>query len=306
MRVWSCCLGLMLAACASSTTSASSGSATGAAAIDAAIGADTAAADADPADAGPPPDPLVQGDNVLTVAGIDRHVRVYFPDAPDHAPVVFAWHGSGDSGKNFANALGATKLAVSSGAIIVVPNACSNDSDDPTCPVLPFTWGWKDEAGGMDATLFDDVLARLDATTSIDKDRVYVVGFSAGALETTWLLLHRADKLAGAVTFSGGTGDLLPYVKPSWSIPVMAFSGGAQDQVIISFAETTADLVQHLASDGSFVLACDHGLGHTVPPGGLSAAWKFLQSQTHGVSESPTAATGAKGFPSYCQVVGSK
>jgi predicted esterase len=295
--------GAVACASTSSTTTANSSAPT----ADAATASDTATApDTPPVDAAPPPEPFVEGDNVLVTAGLERHVRVYFPADVQQAPVVFAWHGSGDKAKSFASALQASKLAQATGAIVVVPDACSNTLNPPpaNCAVLPFTWGWKFEAGGIDAPLFDDVLARLAATASIDSKRIYSLGFSAGALQTTWLLMNRADKLAAAVTFSGGTSDFLPYQKPVWPLPVMAFSGGASDQVIIQFAESTADMVQHLVADGSFVIDCKHNQGHTVPSNGLTAAWKFLSAQTLGQTESPTAATGAQGFPSYCKVAG--
>jgi hypothetical protein len=95
------------------------------------------------------------------------------PDAPAGValPVVFVFHGAGSTGAA-ARTYG-LEAAADGGAIFVYPDAVHG------------TW----DVGGRsaDARRVELALRRLSETRCIDPDRVYVTGFSAGAVFTLYL-----------------------------------------------------------------------------------------------------------------------
>jgi hypothetical protein len=87
---------------------------------------------------------------------------------------------------------------------------------------------------------------------------------------------------------------------------VLVAWGGQTDQFgggIINFFDTSAELRKDLRKDGHFVLACNHGLGHTVPPGGPQFGLEFLLAHTWKDGSSPLANGPLPAvFPNYCTV----
>lgn len=258
-------------------------------------------------DVGPsetPPDPVAYsggacpefsaGANTFTSYDLERSVSVYLPDDPAGAGLVFLWHGAGDSAGNFARALGAQTIADEYDVIAVVPSASG---------ALPFEWAiMPDNDRDIDATLFDDVVSCLDAQYDIDNTRIYTTGFSAGALWSTWLTLHRSEYLAASTTFSGGTDrTIIGYETPARQIPVLAIHGGPSDvfAVIIHFDEMTQAMTDALVADGHPVIECDHDSGHTIPFDPYEWAFPFLFSQVYGVPSLPSEPLDAP-WPDWC------
>ncbi len=249
---------------------------------------------------------LQTGRIAIQAGGFTRHVRVFPPADPVGKPVIFLWHGLGDTASNFSAGFSAKTRAVASDVTIIVPEACYQEDAVPGCTPGLFTWSSTGNSD-PDAALFDTTLACLDQQWQIDRSRVYTIGFSAGALWSTWLLMHRSDYLAAAVTFSGGIIDnVLPYLAPTYNLPVLTAWGGDTDQFangLVDFNQATATLRADLRKDGHFVLACNHGLGHTVPPQGPDFALKFVLNHAwkDGVSPYATAGLGSD-FPKYCAI----
>ncbi len=315
------CLALSCFACESTPAVTTSGALSADASGADASGADSGSAGADtqvdvpPADVPPPELPaapvpyagecpaFVSGNNTIESAGFKRSFKLYLPAEPTGAPVLFLWHGLGDNASHFATSSGAKGLATKYGIITIVPAACAESSATKGCDPGLFTWA-SDGSKDADVRFFDDVTACLDQNYATDRKRIYTAGFSAGALWSTWLLMHRADRLAAAVVFSGGVMDAIPYVQPAYKLPVLVAWGGEQDQFgggLVKFAETSAELRAGLRKDGHYVLACDHGLGHTVPADGLKFGLTFLLAHSWKDGSSPytTEALPAV-FPKYC------
>lgn len=317
-------IGLCAAACGSSANGA--GAATADAAEDTLVAADTAAdvpIDAAVAEVPTGPQPSAPkaytgtcpafsaGKLEIESAGYKRRAYVSLPDEPAGAPVVFLWHGLGDTAADMKSAFGADALAKKTGAVVITPDSCCNapgapSNGQPNCCVLMTGWGFTDDAPKGDAQLFDDLLSCADSTLKIDRTRVYTTGFSAGALWSTWLLMHRADYLAAAVLFSGGVNDFVPYLKPSYKLPVLSAWGGDTDifmNGLIDFQASSADLRKNLRKDGHFVVGCNHGGGHTVPGGGPKFAFDFLLQHVWKDGSSPYLASGLPAtYPKYCAI----
>jgi hypothetical protein len=230
-----------------------------------------------------------------------RTFRVHLPRETDGAGVLFLWHGNGDSAEGFDRYMDGEGLARELGVITVIPDAGAGG--------LGLDWSVPPNDTKGDAGFFDDMLACLSAQYPLDLRRVYSAGFSAGALWTSWLAMNRADHLAAAVTFSGGSDGgamgiavVNGYKTPAWDIPVLMTEGGPSDQVIVNFEDMTESMSTQLREDGSTVVVCSHGEGHTPPSGFDRWAWDFLDAHVYGRLPSPYAggADPSGKLPGYC------
>ena len=246
---------------------------------------------------------LTAGTNTIEAAGSMRQVQIIMPDEPHLAGVAFAWHGLGGNANAFASTMDATNIAASEHLIVVVPTP-----DYQPLTTFPPTWRLVGDPG-PDLTLFDDVLACLENQYDIDNSRVYTTGFSAGGLWSTRLVIERAQTLAAATIWSGGTGagGLLEvsYSTPDHTLPVLVAWGGPGDQwsssgYTMDFNAGSLDFSQNLVADGHHVMQCDHQGGHSIPSGGPEWGWHFMTSQQFGDEANESSNL----FPSYCVVLG--
>ncbi len=236
------------------------------------------------------------GTQDLVSNGADRQIEAYWPQNHE-GPIglLYAWHGLGDRANSFGQVLDLDDFANENDILVVVPWSQAPDL---------VTWNFL-SGGGDDLALFEDVRNCAAQHFELDTSRVWSMGFSFGAIWTTFLTMQSSDILAGSVVFSGGTGDSiqLQYFTPVRQIPVLAAWGGAADQynglVQADFSETTADFTDHLEADGHTVVRCDHGLGHTVPYEYDDILKKFLLKEVFGVP-SPHADGDVSDLPSYC------
>jgi predicted esterase len=232
---------------------------------------------------------LAGGDMTFTSGAKSRTARIYLPEEPAGAGVLYLWHGLGDNVSNFSAALQAQTLAQTYGWIVVVP------SMEPAVGLMPALWGFPSLLGGIpdaDLALFDDLAACIDATWDIDRSRIYTLGFSGGALWSSYLVLHRSEVLAGAVSLSGGVSpaDQDPpttfhYETPLRQLPVLLGHGGAGDIynaviVVLEFNTMTEIFADALVADGHFTIICRHGMGHYFPSGVGTSALQFLSAHT--------------------------
>lgn len=244
------------------------------------------------------------GKNDVMVGTRKRSFELWIPAVPKGAPVVFIWHGLGDTPTNIATYFQASKLASERGAIVVAPyDCCSSNLDD--CCATPYVWGFGTYSSDSDITMFDDILSCLEQEADIDNTRVYTTGFSAGALWSTNLVVQRGEYLAAAVIFSGGTGNLVKYETPKYKVPVLLAHGGDDDIFaggLVKFKSLITTFAEQLYNDGHFVAICDHGLGHSVPYDG--AVWDaiFLFAHQWSDGSSPFKDGLTSDFPDYCQV----
>jgi predicted esterase len=237
----------------------------------------------------------------------DRTFLLFVPAPRSERPgLLFLWHGLGDSARNFASAFNAQDAAEQHNLVIVVPTPIL-----PSIGGLPI-WGFSSDHD-VDETLFDDVRTCAADKLAIDPRRVYTMGFSAGGLWSTHLVIHRSDALAAAVIFSGGAsmdGTFSPrYEAPRYTTPVLLTHGGSTDVFggFVFFQQLVEYLASHLVADGHYVLPCYHSRGHRLPTGATAWSFDFLVAHTFspgrsGQSVSPYAdpSTPRASFPSLC------
>ena len=234
-------------------------------------------------------------------------------------PVVFNWHGLGDSAPNmhplFASEVGNATMPF----ILVTPVSTRLG---PTTSPLGLEWeNLRATTPNREARLFDAVLRCLDQRWGVDRDRVYSAGFSAGAIMTDLLGVLRGSQIAALASYSGGyfsnpenpptLGPLRTY--PAWpALPSSAryaqliMFGGETDSFNLFVAMAHFDVfagndVGYLNARGHDVVYCNHNGGHTVPRTLLGRqVVQFFAAHPRGVGASPWAAALPSTYPSYC------
>lgn len=135
----------------------------------------------------------------IRVGAFERSYRLVVPDAAaqgKRVPLVFAFHGLGDSADNMAAYSRLDAVALKHGFVLVYPQG-----RNLLWPLLP-------EWAGEDFALFDALYMQLAQRYRIDAQRVYLIGMSNGAYFANLLASQRADKIAALAMHSGGLGAI--------------------------------------------------------------------------------------------------
>lgn len=234
--------------------------------------------------------PDLQRHTEFEAEGLGRRAIVLAPESPPPGlPLIFVWHGLGSDARGMVGRLGLLDLAAH--AVVVVPEAD---------PGVDLGWGYTG-SGRHDFAVYDVLRRCAEERFATDPDRVVSVGWSAGALWSTRLLMERADELAAVVLFSGGLfAPLITWRSPAWSIPVLTFDGGPWDTyrkgaVLVRFDRNTRRLVRRLRTAGHHVRHCSHGGGHYLPSYAREVMWAWALSARRG-----TASTPQMTIPAWC------
>lgn len=238
---------------------------------------------------------LVPGSNEFVSADLRRRVVVYFPESgiEPGMPVQYVFHGRGQRAENMVGRGDLQRLAEQQRMVTVAPDSVDRDGR-----------AWLATPDSRDLALFDEVTRCLVEGYGADPDQIHVSGFSGGGLFTTWLILHRSDRLASAITFSGGLdATFFPYETPAVSIPVLVVWGGEDDSAsagstLVNFEALSQRFAELLRNDGHLVGTCDHGNGHRVP----SAMPLLLEnwSLRHVRGQPSPFPAAAEDLPDYC------
>jgi polyhydroxybutyrate depolymerase len=242
--------------------------------------------------ASPPPG----GPATLLVNGNERAFLVHAPAraTPGVAlPVLFAFHGAGSSGEEYAAAF---PLAASfrERALLVFPTALRVTPDGPTT--------WRRDSDD-DVAFVDALLAWLSERHCVDTSRVFAAGFSSGGYFTNTLGCRRGDVLRAIVPVAGGERDFDGRCRGA---PAVFLVIGAQDTEVPFGGPpglTNLDRARHARDHfvqasgcngaplpvepapcvayqgcrpGAEVTYCEHPGGHTWPALYAEAAARFL------------------------------
>lgn len=225
----------------------------------------------------------------MTVNGAQRPVEVELPADPTNAPVLFAWHWLNGTASQTLDWMGIREMA-DYGYIVVAPESSGS----------AFEWDVSDPSdANVDLQLFDALLPCLWDQFTIDADRVYTTGMSAGGLMTTFLTMHRADVLAATAPFSGGASQQ-SYRRPADAIPVLVTWGGPTDTYGgYSFDTASRAFLDLLDADGHFTIACEHDGGHLPPAEAVDMLVSFLGDHAKGAA-SPWESGLPSDMPGWC------
>ena len=157
-------------------------------------------------------------------AGVRRPVLLHVPrgGASRPLPLVVALHGAGQTGRDFAEGTGYSKLADRDHFLVAYPTAFGT---------RPF-WNMNGHVAGKpdDVAYLRTALDRLQASACVDARRIYITGDSNGGGMTARAACELADRLAAAAPVAGGYSTL-PVCRPTRPLPVLEIHGTG-DQVV--------------------------------------------------------------------------
>jgi poly(3-hydroxybutyrate) depolymerase len=209
---------------------------------------------------------------------------VFLPADAKGKGLLFLWHGLGDNAKNFSTVFALKTIADKLGLAVVAPDSCCNTPGAGACCNLTTAWNFIDHQE-RDLELFDTVRQCMAQQHGVDTKRLYTMGFSAGALWSTTLVIHRSEALAAAAVLSGGVNSFVAWQVPKAKVPVLAAAGGQNDVFgggLVDFQASTEEFEKELRKAGHFVVHCQHQQGHTVPGDIATFAVQFLQPHVQG------------------------
>jgi len=172
--------------------------------------------------------PVEPGLHALAIVsgGVERCSLLYVPASLDRslpAPLVVNLHGFASNPRIQVATTGWNALADREGFVAVYPQGTS----------FPLRWNAIPGSTSRvdDVQFFNDLLAELDRTLSIDRQRVYVTGFSNGGGMTNRLACESANQITAAAAVSGVYVDLEGGCQPERPVPLIAFHGTADSIV---------------------------------------------------------------------------
>lgn len=241
---------------------------------------------------------LTDGENQgFASGGLERSFNVVLPSGYDPAvpaPLIFAFHGYGGSGKNL---LDSEIIAVADrlGAILVAPDAADRGGEA--------AWDvFNDDTTNTDLALVDDLVTCASHTWNVDPDSIHATGMSNGGLFTGLLIEQRSNLLASAAPFSGGL--LGPMADDFYPLPVQVLWGGDTDHAYaVDFAAAATDMISTLDGAGSFLIACEHDGGHSYESSFWDFTLPFLVDHPKGVTPEPYAEGLPEAYPDWCAIV---
>jgi polyhydroxybutyrate depolymerase len=167
----------------------------------------------------------------LMFNGLNRSYQVHIPlgyRLRSAMPLVIALHGGGGNAENSISTTGLNQKSDQEGFIVVHPNGTANNK--------LLTWNAHNCCGDAYSNNIDDVgfisalIDELVRTLNIDRKKVYVTGFSNGAMLAYKLACQLANKIAAIAVVSGALNT--DSCKASETVPVVIFHG-TYDQNIL-------------------------------------------------------------------------
>jgi polyhydroxybutyrate depolymerase len=207
----------------------------------------------------------------IRVGDLEREFRVVVPfeQATGPMPVVFAFHGMGDSTDSMAEYSGLDRTAAQNGFLLVYP------------ATRRFSWAnHVSESSPVEAnpdlTFFDALLSHVEQKFKIDSERIYVAGMSNGASFVQLLAAHRKN-IAAVVAHSGPSP--IEIGRMSRRFPILLMTGA--DDSVADDVQVNAEQYRQAGFDCDFVSVA--GLGHEWADSQNTHIWEFLSR--HKVSQ---------------------
>jgi polyhydroxybutyrate depolymerase len=162
-----------------------------------------------------------------TVDGLKREAIVFAP-APTTSnvrhPLVFGFHGHGGNMQAMSQLMHLQTLWP--GAIVVYPQGLNSPRPIDPPENAP---GWQFEAnqtrgnvGNRDLDFFDAMVATMKQKFSVDDNRIYSTGFSAGGMFSYLLWAERSKTIAAIGEVAGRLWDTEHLTEPR---PILAIAG---------------------------------------------------------------------------------
>lgn len=236
---------------------------------------------------------------VVTLAG--QQVTVWSGDpAKGPGPLVVYWYATGSNAQEPTFTLGQAQIAkiTGMGGMVVAPNK-TNAMGKTTGNQVWYTG---------DVAVADEAVACAISGQNIDPRRIHTAGYSAGALQATYMWYARSGYLASVLLYSGGDDgvDSAP-LQDAAHPPAALVTHGAQGKDTyggFDFFNASTTLEKTMKKDNAFVIDCNDGGAHSDVASRTKVAPQAIQfflDHPYGVSPEPYA-TLPTGWPSYCTI----
>lgn len=281
---------------------------------------------------------IKEGENTILVNGkeskdLARTFLLKLPSTIDDKkgwPVIFNWHGYGDTAVNFEGLLSFYVDNAEMPFILVTPEDTGLAINQ--YPPAGVDWDILNLGNGsIEVELFDTVLACIEERWGVDEDHIHLAGFSAGSITADSIGVMRGDQIASIFTYSGAyfsdakaKADLGTMAAGFISWPAMetenkyaqAFMYGLEGDAnctnpslcdkwggsgfYINFNHMARFNANYLTGLGHTVILCNHDKGHINA--GLSSLQmlKFFRDHPRGTTVSPYATDWPADYPGYC------
>ena len=149
----------------------------------------------------------------LQVSGVKRSCVVHVPSGAEKPPLVFFVHGATGSGAGFRNDTKGDVTADREKFIAAYPSASSDGGSGI----------WDDMQGTGNFPFFQAVIDTLDARYKIDRNRIYMTGFSQGGFISFAAACFYSEVFAAVAPVSGHTMTSCTLKRP---VPMFMTFGG--------------------------------------------------------------------------------
>jgi len=251
-------------------------------------------------------------------------------DSKEKWPVVVLFYGYGDNAVNFENYL-KSEVNNSTMPFILVTPVARDDIYTFGIPPKGLDWDMINLAdGSVEVDFFDAILECLDERWGVDEERIYLSGFSAGAITANSVALMRSEVIASVFTYSGAyfsnpeARDALGEIMGmkvgdffSWpdfeedhnKYPQVLISGDTEKDTwstsgfTIDFNQMAGLDSEYLVSLGHDVVLCNHGGAHSMSGLTKKDAVKFFHEHPRGTTQSPYRDGLPEGWDDICQFI---
>jgi hypothetical protein len=229
----------------------------------------------------------------------ERTVKLWASDNPQPGGMlVIYWHAYGSDPAEAAYTLSAPVIdaILANGGVVAAPY--------PADDVGEFPWFVVNNSPRPDDMLVGDEIVACAIEQGIDPRRIHTTGMSAGGLQTVAYSMARSRYIASVTSFSGGAYTTLPFEDPDNHFAAMIIHGGDNDIFggVVNFKTLSLGWFNQLKGNGNFTFLCDHGGGHTIPPGYGASVANFFFAHPFGTEPSPYAGGLPDDFPDDCSL----
>jgi len=235
-----------------------------------------------------------EGTNTVSLMGI-RATVIAGPKKEGTGSLLFYFYGTFGAGGVGSLPQSIKDEITAEGGIVFAPQSALNTGGDCS---------GTGTFGIDDFKVSDQIAACAVANYGIDPKRIYATGCSAGGLTSGCMGIMRSNYIAAVAPNSGGVtigyGDLQ---NPNHMPNAITMNGGAGDNVIVNFGETSEGYDNYVLKYGGFAVNCIHSTGHCGAPRALyEFAWQFMKDHPFGTKPSPYAGGLPSGAHESCEV----
>lgn len=211
----------------------------------------------------------------IAIKTIERKPRVVSNSAP---PLLLLLHGYGSNEQDlfaFADELDPRLHVISARAPLSLPwggFAWYHLSGQPG-RLIPDA-----DTRSTAIELLDRFVTALPAKAGADPARLFLAGFSQGAIMSLALAARRPAQLAGVIAISGYVDpQTLPEQMPGFEeLPILQLHGSYDDVIPVSAAHVTRDLLQGTSAHYEYH---EYPIGHGIHPEGLRQIQHWLAAR---------------------------